>query len=254
MSVAQSKMRAYSHVEYDIAYYTDSRRLEVTLACTPDRWVPFDDRFPAVLHEPRWQHFVAAPNEMDEALVAELEHVHGCLAYVPPTAARVAILTTEVAVWTRAAGPRLGDRCAGAFDDVGTLTARVTTPAWVIVDRLERWEATTLAALAARGFPLVVFASNARSFDAFQRIVSGNGTFADGRALGRSEVLAEIAGAGYRIDHVDRVMSHAIVIPHSLPQGYGMSMGSFSFPAMERDALYDFLAVGYVMLAIPAGG
>jgi hypothetical protein len=32
-----------------------------------------------------------------------------------------------------------------------------------------------------------------------------------------------------------------------------MSMGSFSFTAMDRDALYDFLATGYVLHVVPAG-
>jgi hypothetical protein len=31
-------------------------------------------------------------------------------------------------------------------------------------------------------------------------------------------------------------------------------MGSFSFPAMEREALYDFLSVGYVLQLAPRDG
>jgi hypothetical protein len=252
--VAQSKMGAYSHVEYDIAYFRDRERLDVTLACTADRWIPFDERFPAVLHEPRWQRFVAAPSDLDAPRVAALEHAHGCLAYVPPTAPRVAILTRHGDALTEVAAHRLGDRFAGAFDDVATLAAQVDVPAWIVVDRLERWDTTTLATLAERGFPLTVFASNARSFDVFQRIVGGHGGFEPGRAFGRTELLAEIAGAGYRIDQLDRVMSHTIPIPHALPAGYAMSMGSFSFPAMEREALYDFLSVGYVLQLAPRDG
>jgi hypothetical protein len=207
-----------------------------------------------VLHDPRWQHYVAAHDDMDDALASELEHAHGCLAYVPDAAPRVAALTVEGDAWTRAAGPRLGDCFAGSFDTIAALTAGVASPAWVVVDRLERWDDAALAALAAGGFSLVLFASNARSFETFQGVVSGTGTFADGRALGRTEVLAELAGAGYRIERLDRVMSQKIAIPLVLPTGYAMSMGSFSFTAMDREALYDFLAVGFVLRALPDGG
>jgi len=249
------KMRAYSHAEYDVAYYRDRARLELERT-SEGTWVPLDDRFPAPLREDRrWAAFVAAePAPVDTALARKLAHAHGCLAYVPHGAHAVAVLTHEPGVWREAAAarPQIGELrvATGAESLAADGDANATT--WAVIDGIERYPRGTLATLANAGLPAVVFAANARSFEVFQRVVSGHAGFPPGRAVGASELDAEIAAAGYRVATRDRIFSLTLSIPHAIPPGYEIALGSFSFSQVEPETFFDFLARAFVVALAPA--
>ena len=248
-AVMARKMRSYSHAENDIPYQRDLRRLETFYGENAiAAWVPFDDRFPAAMHDERFAKFVLAePAEpLDATTASALEHAHGCFAYVPDDAAGVAVMTTVPGAWERAGRERFGDAFAGVVTDATAIGAGQ----WVVVDGLERLP-DCLERLRARGAAVVAFASNARSYHAFRQALSENGTFAPGRAHGRAEYLAAIGTAGFRADVSDRIATSNIAWPALPPQTetlFGVNVDTFGFPSITTADLADFLSDAFVFV------
>jgi hypothetical protein len=256
-AVAEQKMRAYSHLEYDVPYYRDRFRLAAGFASDHDaRWIPFDASFPALLHaDERWSSFVwDRPAPEIAAVTPALEHAHGCFAYVPPDAANVFALTHEGAAWERAGKQRFGAR----FGGVGPHVAACTTAgpeSWVVVDGIERYDTTALAALRATGAGVVAYAGNARSRDAFEAVVNG-APFPPGPALGQAEWRARILAAGWEIAVTDRIAIPGIfAIFADMPERLSVENGRFRFIDVPRETLAEFLAKAFVftMRPVPAG-
>lgn len=250
----ERKMRAYSHVELDVPYFRDRRRLDVTYASSDEmHWLPLDDRFPAALREDaRWRPFVwERPPAAAGGSAHALEHAHGCLAYVPPGAASIAVIADDAVPWQAAAQERLGAAFAGVFSEAPALLAALARPAWVVLDRLEARPLETLRALAGAGAAVVAFATNARSFEVFRRVLSGTGTFPAGRARGRSEYETEIAAAGYRIAAGDRVFSTELAVPLTSGAQTSVAIEGFAFAEIGAGALHDFLSNAFVFTLVP---
>ncbi|HEY5349307.1 MAG TPA: hypothetical protein VIJ64_06235 [Candidatus Lustribacter sp.] len=234
----ERKMRSYSHVELDIPYFRDRRRLEATYTTNEDmQWLPLDDRFPPALREnARWRPFVwDGPAAVDGAPARGLEHAHGCLAYVPSDAAGVAVVADND-----------GAAFAGVYADVRSLLAAVAAPAWVVLDRPERRATGALAELHGAGARVVAFAANARSLEVYGRVLRGSGTFPPGRALGRAEHEAAMRAAGYRIVAVERVFSPKLAIPLSGLTQHDVVVDSFAFTEIAPGALHDFLSDAFL--------
>ena len=242
------KMQSYAHAEYDIAYYCDVHRLDVERAS--GEWVPLDERFPLALRTgERWAHLVAPqPPSTDAAELRRSAHAHGCLAYVPEVGASIAVLSATPEAWRDVLATRPGLHSAGVYTDAATLVASAPAGSFAIVDAIERHSEDTLAQLAAARLSAIVFATNARSFTVFQRVVSGHAGFDAGRALGRSEVAIAATNAGYHVAACDRVYPLTLSIPYAIPPGYDMSLGSFAFPRAEPEAIFDFLAQAFVFV------
>jgi len=254
--VMEQKMRAYSHAEYDIPYLRDLRRLEVSVeGMAPGMWVPLDDRFPRpLLDDPRWQRFVWEQQvSWDITRLRDLEHAHGCCAYVPPAAPAVAVLAKEPGAWHEVGESRFGSAFAGVFSDVRGILGVVDRGGWVVADRLARQPRGALTALGAAGLRVVAYVENARSLEVFQRVLSGVGLFPAGRALGPAEYMDEIREAGYDVAAVDRVYNK-ISIPREIAPSYAVTIGSFAFPQLTPDALYDFLTNAFVYTLTPPAG
>jgi beta-1,4-mannosyl-glycoprotein beta-1,4-N-acetylglucosaminyltransferase len=249
----ERKIRAYSHVELDIPYFRDRRRLELTYASGEEmHWLPLDDRFPQALREDaRWQPFVLDRAPAPAAPAHALEHAHGCLAYVPAGAAPVASIAGEAAAWQAAGHERLGAPFAGVFADAPALLAAVAHPAWVVVDRPETLPPATLAALAGAGAAVVAFAANARSFEVFRRVLAGDGAFPAGRPCGRAEHEAAIAAAGFQVTAMDRVFSTQLAIPITSEKQTDVSIDGFAFAEIAAGALHDFLSNAFVFTLAP---
>jgi beta-1,4-mannosyl-glycoprotein beta-1,4-N-acetylglucosaminyltransferase len=250
----ERKIRAYSHVELDIPYFRDRRRLDVTYGSSEEmHWLPLDDRFPQALRDDaRWQPFVLErPPGAGGPSAHGLAHAHGALAYVPADAAPVAVIANDAAAWQAAAQERLGTAFAGVFSDAPALLAAVATPDWVVVDRPEALPRGTLRALAAAGAAVVAFAANARSFEVFRGVLGGTGAFPAGRAFGRAEHEADIRAAGYRIVADDRVFSTQLAIPITSQAQTSLSIEGFAFAEIAAGALHDFLSNAFIFTLAP---
>jgi hypothetical protein len=180
-----------------------------------------------------------------------LEHAHGCLAYLPAGAAPVAVIADDAAAWQAAAGERLGAAFAGVYADAPSLLAAVARPAWVVLDRPEARARGTLVALAAAGAAVVAFATNARSFEVFRRLLDGSGAFPAGRLCGRAEHEAAIAAAGFQIGAADRVFSTQLAIPITSEAQRNVSIDGFAFTEIAAGALHDFLSNAFVFTLAP---
>ncbi len=175
-AVMERKLRTFSHVEYDIPYFRDRRRLEITYAGDASAWRPVDDRLPLPLRDARrWAPFIWDAGAAIEPVRARaLEHAHGCFAYVAGDARSVAVLAREPRAWNEAGTARFGDAFAGVFSDAGALGAR-GRDAYVVVDGLGEFPPATLAELATAGVRAVTFVANARSFEVFGRVLHSAG-------------------------------------------------------------------------------
>jgi hypothetical protein len=250
--VMERKMQTYSHVELDVPYFRDRRRLETEYAASSPAfgWLPLDERFPQpVATDPRWRPYVWT--QPADAAMAGLDHVHGCFAYVPAGAARVAVLGGDPGPWCAGGAARFGDAFAGAFAEPGALLAEPGGTAWVVVDGLERQPPAALAALARAGARVVAFAANARSLEVYRRVLECDEGFPAGRAAGRSEHAAAIAAAGFAVSAADRIFSRKLAVPLAHRTLHDVAIESFAFPELTPDALHDFLSDAFVFVLTP---
>ncbi|MBV8074487.1 MAG: hypothetical protein JO140_03580, partial [Candidatus Eremiobacteraeota bacterium] len=239
------KMMSYAHLEYDLPYYTDLRRLQVEMENENEaKWVPLDDTFPAVLREPRWAAYVwEKPESASPATVAALKHAHGCFAYVPVDAESIAVIGEgEGAAWLDAGRERFGERFAGRNPGGAQ---------WVVIDGLQRIDPSTLAGLRDAGARIVAHAPNARSFRTFEDVLAGK-PFPSGRALGRGDYEA-IASAYGRLTALDRLQTLGAFTPWSrMPETISNAwLGDFGFPQTTRAAIADFLAEAFILRLEP---
>jgi beta-1,4-mannosyl-glycoprotein beta-1,4-N-acetylglucosaminyltransferase len=137
--VMERKMRAYSHLERDIAYFRDRRRLEVEYNWGDDSWLPLDDRFPRPLVEDRrWDEFILnRPPSIGEAEAQRLQHAHGCFAYVPPDPQAVAVVAADTGTWNAVGRSRFGAAFAGVFSSAESLPP-LARGSCVVIDGLQR--------------------------------------------------------------------------------------------------------------------
>lgn len=246
------KFRSASHVEVDLPYFHDLRKLEVTFVHGVDVGVlPIDESFPIpVRADPRWSRYVwNGPLAADPPAVAALEHAHGCFAYVPDDAAAVAALAGEPEAWGIAGRDRFGARWTGAVTEAASLPDGA---AWIVVDGLERFPAGTLAGLRRRGSRVVTYAANARSFLTFRALLAG-GAFPAGAARGLPEYRALIADAGYSAQRVDRVRTGEVFVAWpSMPEMmYGVTVGPFGIAEIAREDLRTFLSDAFIFVLDP---
>ncbi|MBV8601341.1 MAG: hypothetical protein JO359_07235, partial [Candidatus Eremiobacteraeota bacterium] len=238
------KMKTYAHSEYDLPYFTDARRLELTIDDESEaKWIPLDESFPQVLREPRWAAYVwKKPAPADRAATAALEHAHGCFAYVPADAESVAVIGAGAA-WLEAGRERFGERFAGT---------NLEGAQWVVIDGLQNVGQSVLARLRNSGARLVAHARNARSFRSFEDALGGK-PFPPGRALGRREYEA-IAFAYGRLAGIDRLQTRGAFTPWSrMPEVISNAwLGDFGFARTTREAVADFLAEAFILRLEPA--
>jgi beta-1,4-mannosyl-glycoprotein beta-1,4-N-acetylglucosaminyltransferase len=253
-AVAASKIQAFSHAEHDIAYLTDTRRLAVQYEHGVGvRWVPLDASYPPLLHEPRWDRFVWPEPPAANVDAESLMHAHGCFASVPDGAACVGVLC-DVAVtstWERAGRDRFGHRFAGAFTRVDALLAVLTEPGWAVIDGLPRFGEVALAALGARGIPVVAYARNARMFVPVRDVLDG-ATFPPGPAYGGTENEELISRMPYRIERRDDEMYpifNASVLEGAEP--FEASVGPIRFAHTTRAAMHAFATYAFVFRLQP---
>jgi hypothetical protein len=255
-AVMERKMRSYSHSEFDVPYFRDLRRLEVVYQSDDAAWVPLDDRFPRPLREdPHWQPFVMpAPGALPAADARRREHVHGCFAYVPlDWSGPVAALAAGPEPWGEIGRERFGTAFAGAFPTASALLAHPGPAPVVVIDGLEQHARETPALLAAAGAPVVAFATNARSFEVFGRVVGDGGAFPPGRALGRTEFQDAIRAGGYEIAATDRLFVYGVAIPRAVVPDYSVAIGSFELHHQTEEALLDFLSTAFVFRLVVRG-
>jgi beta-1,4-mannosyl-glycoprotein beta-1,4-N-acetylglucosaminyltransferase len=256
-TIMEEKMQSYSHSEYDCPYYRDRYRLEVTFESATEefQWMPLDGSFPEMLHEARWAHYVwPQPAALTESETQALEHAHGCLAYVPADAAVVVAVAPDAPqAWETAGRQRFGERFRGVAADAGAVAAALDARCWVVIDGLEREAQRNLVALRTSGAGVVAFAHNARSFSVLDDVLRGAG-FPAGRALGAEELQAWIGELGWRDVAIDRIATHGVyaVFAHMPEQMFGVDVGPFRFPALERETLKTFLARAFVFTFAPA--
>jgi beta-1,4-mannosyl-glycoprotein beta-1,4-N-acetylglucosaminyltransferase len=255
----QQKMRAYSHVEYDIPYFCDRFRLEVYYDVAGGsgdaREVPAAALPQPLRDDPRWSPFLwHAAAAIDDARGTQLEHAHGCFAYVPDAAQHVAVLALEPGVWHEAAIARAGPAFSGVFTTPAALRAQLTQPGWVIVDGLERFAQDLLATLHASGAHAVVFARNARSREALESALAGR-PLPTGRAAGRAEAEHAIRAAGYSVTRADRIANRTVPwvwLAPETPVVHQLTMTAFTFAELGAEALHDFQSDAFVFCLAPA--
>ncbi len=254
--VMERKLRSFSHAELDIRYLRDRRRLDVHYegagGAAKTVEVP-PDTLPAPLREdPRWAPYLwKQTGARGPEHTAQLEHAHGCLAYLPDGATDVAVLAAQPGAWNEAAAQRLGAGFRGVFSDAAALIA--SAPGWILVDGLERQPEETLVCLRAAQANAIVFAANARSLEGLSAALEGR-PLPPGRALGRSEIEAASRAAGFTIAGVDRVPTR--VMPWTMPAPgaralYGLTAGAFRFPELQAEALADFQANAFIFTLNP---
>lgn len=251
--VLQQKLRAYSHSETDLPYFTDLRRLQLEHEGAHEtHWIPLDDSFPAALrNDPRFAEYVwSAPPVRDQAELEVLEHVHGLLAYVAPAAPAVAVLSADAAPWPAAVRERFGPRFAG----VGTRLEHLPPlppESWIVVDRLERLPPDCLAAARGRGLRLVAFARNARSYRRFEDAIAGK-PFPPGRAIGYAEAAGQLRAAGFEQVRTERIKISGVFSPWlEFPEtmaDVAFSESSLGFRSISRAELIDFLADAFLFI------
>jgi beta-1,4-mannosyl-glycoprotein beta-1,4-N-acetylglucosaminyltransferase len=255
----QQKMRAYSHVEYDIPYFRDRRRLEVHYDVSGGsgdaREVPAAALPQPLRDDPRWTRFLwRADAAIDEVRGAQLEHAHGCFAYLPAAARDVAVLAPDAGAWREAASAREVPGFAGVFDTLPALRARLAQPGWVIVDGLERFAQDLLAELHACDARVVAFARNARSREALEGALAGR-PLPPGRAAGRAEAERAIAAAGYGITRADRIANRTVPwvwLSPETPSVHQLTLTVFTFAELGAGALHDFQSDAFVFCLAPA--
>ena len=255
-SVQTSKLRSFEHSEFDIPYFNDPQRLDVhyDMADGPDAAheialtelpVPLGDKA-------RWSTFMwQRSTAVDGERGAALEHAHGCLAYAAADATSVAVLSTKSAMWEDAGRTRFGAAFAGVFADPDTLAR--THAEWCVLDSLELFAPGTLARVRSCSPHAVVFGTNARSIATFAAALNGR-TLHPGRAVGRAELEAECAAAGYRIRACDRVPTKMVpwtVPPTPMDTLYDLEIGRFRFAQLALGALHDFESNAFVFTLDP---
>jgi hypothetical protein len=254
----EQKMRTYSHAEYDIPYFNDRRRLDTFYrsdgGADDATELPLEQLPAPLREEARYAHFLwKRLDGLDGEHAARLEHAHGCLAYVPADAPGVFVLTDRPIAFHDAGTARFGAAFGGTFAETQALVSAAAPPAWIVVDALERHPAGTLAALAATGAHLVVFATNARSRSAYAVVLAG-GAFAPGRALGRAEIEHVIATAGLTVVSSDRVANRTVPwvwLPPETGTLYNVTVAGFHFAELSADALHDFQSDAFVWVLAP---
>ena len=254
--VMERKLRSFSHAELDIRYLRDRRRLDVHYegaggaAATVE--VPAETLPPPLREGARWAPYLwRQTGALAPEHTAQLEHAHGCLAYVPDDATGVAVLTAEPGVWSAAATERLGARFNGVFTSAAALTA--SAPAWIVVDGLERQPEDVLARLRPAGAGVTAFVRNGRSLDSLTAAREGR-PLAPGRALGRSEVEAAARAASFAIAGADRAPTR--LMPWTMPAPgaralYQLTAGDFRFPEIEAETLADFQTTAFIFTLTP---
>jgi hypothetical protein len=255
-AVMERKLRSFSHAELDIPYFRDRRRLDVhydTAGGPDDACIVPVAQLPAAFRDDsRFKSYLwNEADVIDGERGRMLEHIHGCFAYVPDDAARVAVLTTEPGLWHDAANERFGAAWAGVTTDAGALAH--LKPDWIVVDGLERMVPATLAGLHATGAHTVVFAANARSLETFQAALDGR-PLPPGQALGHTEYAVRIDAAGYALRQLDRVPTRKVpwtVPPTEMETFYQLTLGSFTFAELSLDALHDFESNAFVFTLDP---
>lgn len=253
--VYRTKVHSYAHTELDVPYYTDDRRLACEFSLPHmARWVPLEDEAPALFREARWQKYVwPRPPDIPDSYARELEHAHGCFAYVPDDAPAVAAWSAAPAAWAQAGAERYGAAFAGAFAFSGAAPSALVPGSWLVVDGLECVAADGLAALRAHGLNVVAYLRNARSHDAFTRVLGGE-PFPPGRTIGLPEGRALFATAGFVERRSDRIVTRGIFSP---PDSFaaGGRVNWFSPPAglfgASGEELRTFLAHGFVFVLAP---
>ena len=242
------KFRSASHAEVDLPYFYDLRKLEVTFGAEAGgRRIPLDASFPAPLRsDPRWSAYIwTGPAPTDPALVPALEHAHGLFAYVPPDATGVGVLAADPGPWNVAGAERFGPRWFGEL----AAGFQGPVPAWVVVDRLERWPPGTLGELARRGANVAAFAGNARSFATLRAVLAGD-PFPPGPPLGRPEYERSLTAAGYAVEQVDQLRNaEAFVVWPSMPAVmYGVTIGPLEIAETQRETLRTFLSDAFIFV------
>jgi hypothetical protein len=247
------KIRAYSHREIDIPYLNDERRLAIRFESEAEaQWIPLDGAFPPQLQAARWSAFVWPAPRYERSEAEALMHAHGCFAGVPAGSAVAALAHAGAAIWQRAGAERFGAGFAGAFGNVLELIAALPAGGWAVIGELEPWMPADLAALAAHGLNLVVYAKNARSYAVLKDVVAGE-PFPPGPARGLPELEALLAQARLRVERRDDVMD-SLFAPSLFEQSepFDAEAGAFYFTATTRDAMHHFSAKAYVFTLRPA--
>jgi hypothetical protein len=258
VDVMRAKMDTYSHTEYRTPYYTDRYRLAAQYDSNGGSSSAVEiarDKLPPVLAEPYWEkYFWTSRPPITYAEGLGLEHAHGIFGYLPATARRIAVLTLEPAAWQSAAGERFPDRFRGAFDSLAACGTAADPHDWLIVDRLERFPAGTLAALARAGFHAIVFATNARSVRVLDRVLLGD-PFPFGYANGRADIERIVRESGFRV--VERaIIANQHVQWAKVPPGsekiYSGTIPPFTFSELSEAELHDFQTDAFVFTLEPA--
>jgi len=250
--VFKNKLLSYAHKELNVRYYTDRLRIECEFSLPHQaEWVPLEDDAPALFREERWAKYVwPRPPDIDLALARDIEHAHGCFAYVPDDAPAVVAWTAVPAAWAHAGTARFGPAFAGAFDSLDAALAALTPEAWLVVDGVERLSLAALGAIRAGRGRVVAYVRNSRSHEAIERVIRG-GTFPPGRTIGLAEAQALVTGAGFALEHVDRIVTRAIFSPPERFAGGGR-IDWFYHPVgllqTSSDELEAFLAHGFIFV------
>jgi hypothetical protein len=239
---------AFDHVETDIPYMRDARRLAIQFDSEADTsWVSLKDVFPALLDAARWARYVwPAPKFVpDEA--EQLMHAHGCYASVPSDAAMVgALVRAARSLWQLAGEERFGGRFAGAYESLPELLAVLPPDGWAVIGEFGAWPASDVRALPVHGINAVAYASNARSFAVLKAVIEG-GRFPAGPALGLPELEASIDSAPFRIEKRYDVMG-SVFSPEVFEQSepFDTIAGPFRFDSTTREAMHHFSVNAYV--------
>ena len=253
--VQSLKLAAFSHTELDTRYERDTLRLESQFANADDdvRWVPIDDEFPDVIRDdPRWAGFIWPKPASGAWRAEDVQHAHGCFAYVPAGATAVAVIAADPDVWQSTGSTRFGERFAGVYASAAELGARVGPGACVVIMEPESHARDTFARLRENEVTIVAFARNARSYRVFAGLMEG-GKFPPGRALGLAEYRAWFRAAGYRVAAYDRIPTSEIFVPWaSLPPTLTLRIGTIGFPDVPLEPFRTFMSHAFIFEAVPA--
>jgi hypothetical protein len=249
-SVMEEKMHAYSHRELDVPYYTDRRRLEADFrSAKAGFWSPLEDDAPALFRDPRWAAYVWSKPAPDEAAKADdVAHAHGCFAYVPAAATRIAAVTDQIETWSGAGAGRFGAAFAGAATSVEAIAPDLEPGSWIVIDGYERLTARDLAALHGGRLHVVAYARNSRSHDVLYRVLKG-APFPRGRTIGLLELKGRISATGFAIERCDAVSSRWIFAPPDIFPAEGTferDIPPFRLLSTTREALLAFLSHAFV--------
>jgi predicted O-methyltransferase YrrM len=250
-AVMAAKMRAYSHSEFDVPYFRDERRLDTLYNSERDEhWIPFDESFPAVVREdPFWSRHVWAKPARAVAETAALEHAHGLLAYVPPDAARLIVVTDAPAPFAEAAAERFGDRFAGVAATLAPAVAGAGPGTWAILDGIGSDDTAALDRLCRSGAGVVLYLRNAGSLDHRRALRDGR---AAGRAIAIEEFRAWLSARRLEYRSVDRIATEGTFVNFDqLPEMVNAEIDGFQLSGVTRAALADFLARAFIYTFVP---